>query len=84
MKTLFRNTLETDAPCVYENYEDAHGSSIQSAVWPLKDLILEKEKTYAKDPEYLLAESEAIEKAAKVLIAAINGEYISKYTKSSK
>lgn len=84
MKTLFRNTLYTDGIDVYENFEDAHGSSIQSACWKLDKVKHEEDKNYNKDQDALLASASELAEAAKVLLAAIDGKYVVEYVEAKK
>ncbi len=82
MNQLFRNNFSTENTLdVYDNYQDAHASSIQSAAWAIQNLILEEGKSYTHDPEVLMATSEEISEACKQMQAAIDGKFVVTYNK---
>lgn len=76
-KTIYQNTIEEDL-LVFDNYEDAHASSIQTACYNLNNQITTDNK-YVDDMENLLSESEEIKKLANDLILAIDGKFVKEF-----
>lgn len=77
METIFRDSANNDLT-VYNNIEDAHGSSIQSAAWDLHALICNGHN-YVKDMDDLLELSKEIAKACDKLKAACKGKKVEVY-----
>lgn len=80
MKTIYRDSASEDL-VVFDNMQDAHGSSIQTIAWKMKELIINS-NDLVYDLKILLEKAQEIVGCCDELKAACNGKKVEIYTLS--
>lgn len=78
METIYKDSANEDL-VVFHNIEDAHGSSIQTVAFKMKELICDEENKYVDDLENLLERAEEIAKMCDLLKSACKGKKVEVY-----